>query len=746
MDKINPSNIHLSASCSLNTKFSDRSNADWSKTNLLSFVSLDGIYILKPQLDNKDGPFKISLIRNPSSQFKHPVLHQIYPKFDTIWRLLSPQQYMQVFINPALCTNIETLSLDLHPRRFRLAKWSPIISIFPKQCLLAAITTDFQLLIFKFNDDTCSGQIDLSQMFDNLWAQMQPSNGVESSRKVFKSRHQAKGGDLPNAEIDKKDFEAIRNDIHSLSFYNFCWKEMPAGDMPLLLAATISGDVVIWRVDLNAPRQNQFDVMTIIKTNLNYISSMNLLDNLLVVAVRDGQVLLYDLTPNFMTNKQARCPDTIDEVKTLNLVELQPIATLWHRDNIEVQDFYIEALGTDVYRFVLTKATNICWSIIRYQRSYDDQLATLAISDSFSAIDGLDPDVSLHQTPITWMRQAGQNRAVLVADDGSFFQLEFINASQDTIPDFHAIRTGRVDLTHLVPRALCTSPSGHLHVSISCLTLQYETAKILAPTKLLLLPTQNDWRFFVDCMNKLMDNQWLLMEQIQSPMDVCDRLDYLRAAFMELNPQQLNEISKMLKQAINDIGFPVNQVQLVKLKIVNFLLMKVSQNLGLVVGSSTSELLDKANRYINLHYIDQLLDSVFENWTETATDSRLELNSNQLISLRNYCKWIHSDYSRCSQVIVKHQERITRFITNNLEGNLDSINELCQVCQATVPFTTSKCGTCLNGHKFERCARSFIATNLKQCNEAICDHCRRHYSCSLVWPNEKHLWMCLFCH
>jgi len=726
MDDISSSNLHSISVCDLNTKFNDRCFSDWSDSNLISLVTLDGIYILKPQLDEK-GPFQIELIRNPSDRFSHPVIDDRFTKFDTIWHTLNSHQYMEVFLNPALLTNVETLSMDLYPRRYRLAKWSPVVETFPRHCLLATITVDYQLEIFNRRDNTWLSCADLSRNYNKLWNQLNPTKDLSK----------------------KDDFDTIRDNLHSLSFCNVCWKDSKVHG-PTLLSATIPGDIVIWNIPTQTKGspgvliEHQPEVKIILQTNLEYISSMRLFESLLIVSTRDGQVNLYDLTSNFKDYDsvlQTQQTNGLPVIKTLSLIELPPTATLWHRDSIEVTDFYIQQISQDAFRIVLAKSTNICWCIINYQKGTEETPATLAISDSFSAIDGLDPDVSLHQTPATWLRPACNRKAVLIAEDGSFFQLEFVDDRQDTSPEFTAIRTGRVDLARLVPRGLCTSPNGNLITMISCISLVYDPAKITAPAKLILVPTINEKKFLVECIQKLTDENWLASESIDSPMGVQDRIDYLRSTFSLLTREHLFNMHKSFEKSIAEIGMPKNVTQLVKLKIAAFLIMKLTDhtNRNMIDGDQRLSFDKKVHEIIHLYNTKTFLSIVLGGPMGNDGAVNEKLSTDQVNSLRNYFNWL----DKCPDGKQIRDQYIGRYEVLETEY-AETPNETCTLCNAEIPFVSVEYGTCNNRHRFDRCARSLLVMNLPSTDELVCEHCRRRYRTNMIWPDDN-LWLCSYC-
>lgn len=691
---------------------------DWSKSNLISVVSLDGIYILKPQLEVRQGPFQLDLIRNPSSKFRHQTGRNIGIKFNNSWQCLDNHQYMEVFLDPALMTNVETLSYDSYPRRFRLAKWSPPVERFPKQCLLTAITIDYQLLIYYQEGNSWTVLSDLSAEYDDIWSQLNLTNDLNR----------------------EGDFSITRDNLHSLSFCNLCWKEF-VNDGPVLLAATIPGDIIVWKLvtSKGTLKPLQLDLQAIFRTNLAYINSMQLFNNILIVSTRDGQIVLFDLTSNFSdfeTSLSYGSSNGLESIKALNLITLPPTILL-HKDSIEVNDFYIQPITQDTFRIVLAKSTNICWCIITYKKKTNLEPASFGISDTFSAVDGLDPDFSLHQTPAIWLKQAGHKKAVFIAEDGSFFQLEFRDDQQDASPDFNAIRTGKIDLTRMVPRGLSTSPNGHLITMISSISLMYEPAKILAPTKLMLLPTVNDKKFFSECIQRLLDEDWLALEKVQSTMDVRDRVDYLLSVFPLLSYEHFYELYKTLKKAILDIGLPTNDIQLVKLKVVAFLLTKLMLHTRSKMIEADREFNADINVYnsILLYSIDKTLSTM----RLTDAGDNETLSSCQIRSMQNYSNWLaqHPDRKR-----IRDKHILT---LKKLESNItDDSCELCSICQNEIPFESHEHGTCRNGHRFKRCARSLLITNMKINQELICEHCHRHYLTYLVWPSNN-LWLCMYC-
>lgn len=728
-----------SISCvDLNTQFRDRCHTDWSQSNIISIVTPDGIYLLKPQLELEHGPFRVEMIKNPSAQFRHDPISRLHPTFDSMWQLLSGQQYMQVFTDPSLMTNVDTISLDVYNRQYSVAKWSPVIGkIYPSRCLLATLTTDYQLMVFS-REPTCWLVVaDLSSDYDAIWSahhQVPSKNAEKLDAKRIKF----------STDVDKL-FEAIRNDIHSLSFCCMCWSERTSSfEQQLLLAATTNGDIVIWQLQINSERgtsetsvEMQFLVKTILSTNLSFMRGMELVDSLLICTSRDGQVVLYDLA-TYLTDSSSIDSEAQQFDGTTKSICNSPTAILWHSDGIEVTDFYIQRLGDDIFRIVLAKATNICWSILKYCKAADGQPATLVISDSFSAIDGLDPEITLHQNPASWMRPSGNHRAVLTADDGSFFLLEFMDDRQDSSPNFNAISTGRISLTNLVPRGLCVSPNGHLMTMISCLSLLYEPIKITAPSKLILLPVINDTRFFVDCLDCLLSDTWLSQERVESPMDVCDRIDYLRSVFPLLSSEQHDEFLKTLVDNIESIGCPKDQTQAARLKIVGLLLRKLryydNSRQALIEYTSTEDdaELDEVYESLLLRHIERVLE---------AYSHSHDMTIDHMKSLSNYFSWLDKS----------SKEEAKNLREKHMDKRSETAPETCHVCDDRVPFVSAKYGACGRGHKFERCARSLLLVTLRanDKSEFVCEDCGLHYETRLLWPSAHHglknQWTCLVC-
>ena len=754
MDSINSSNLLSLSSCDLNAKFNDRSYADWSQTNLISFVTLDGIYIIQPRLERSHGQFNIELIRNPTNKFKHLPFEESNITFDDFVHKLNNEHYIELSTDPALATvqnqTITSAASTIKSsstlpnettwfRHFRLAKWSPIIDTYPRQCLLLAITVDYQLLIYSQKNESWNVQ-DLSKEYDKIWC------------------HTGLARDLKKA-----NYETVRQNLHSLSFCNACWRPSNHHDCPLLVAATITGDLVVWQVNFRKstpPITNNiqessnhfhdvtFSVSAILKTKQEYISSMQLYDSLLIASSRDGQVALYDLTLNFEAPQEPSTGRTHqpngtnsepNNPKTIALQDIPATAILWHYDWIEVTDFYIQRLSSDTFRVVLAKSTNICWCIVHYLKKTDNEPATLAISDSFSAIDGLDPEVALHQTPATWLRPAGNRRAVLVADDGSFYQLEFFDDRQDSSPSFSAIRTGKEDLTDMLPRGLCTSPNGHLITMISTVTFMYDSYKLSTPTKLILLPTVNERKFFTESVQNLLDESWLATNNINSPMDACDSMDYILSIYSQLDNRELNRLYENFKEALINASHPKTKQQYVLLKIVGFLIMKLAEQKSFrLLGDDQSIDLEQAvYDWILMHEIDKTIGMVLSKGS--TGDHHGTLTNVQVNSLRNYMQWLLgcTEGGPIGQV---YRDRFESLISSKYKK---VPHEMCPVCQEAVNFKSIRLGFCKNQHRFFRCSRSLLILDPKD-DELECKHCGRHYMTSLLWPTDN-LWLCLFC-
>lgn len=678
--------------CDLNTKFNHRCQSDWSELNLISFVSQDGIYILRPQPENRNGPFEVQLIRNPTSKFSHVLAaNDLGPTFDKKWSTLDNNQYMQVFLDPALATHVSNMSSELYPRRYRMAKWSPIVQNFPKECILAALTTDYQLLVFARKNATWM-MADLSSEFD------------AHPLRTY-------GGD--------KSFDSVRSKLHSLSFCNICWQKR-GDDSISLLASTILGDIIVWRLVFSQQKSEKpsyyrysFVIQAILSTHTEYITSMQLEDNLLIAACRNGQVVLYDLSSHLTgCNQQAVFPIILD-----------PTAILWPEDNIEVNDLYMKRTRDHTSHIVLSKSTNICWCTMTYVKNTQENHATLTINDSFSAV-----DVS---SPATWLRPAGHNRAVFIAEDGSFFQIEFPEDHLDGTPDFETVRTGRVDLSRMVPRGLCTSSRGKLIALISSISLLFDPCKIVAPTKLIIVPTNNE--SLMDCLRKLLNEDWLISENVKSTMDVQDSIDYIRSVFPNLDHNQFHDMHKTIKEAFMSIDHPKNDSQLIKLKILAFLMMKLS--------SSSEHNLDMEYKKLDLDFFNHVLTCYVRKVLSALSQRPADLTQDQVNSLRNYNSWLKT-VPFGKQVLEGYCQQFKTLESGKYSG---VTGEHCSICRTTISFEQSKYGICASGHRFARCARSLLIVDLQKGDKLFCEHCKRHYLAYLVWPMPANLWPCIYC-
>lgn len=733
MDYICPANLFSISSCDLNTKFNDRCHADWSPANLISFVTLDGIYILKPQLEKLNTPFEIELIKNPADKFRHAPFERNGLSFDDIWNTLDNRQYMDAFLDPAILTNVTKISNDAYPRLYRSAKWSPIIETYPKQCLLAVLTVDYQLSIYIKEHGVWSVAHDLSRAYDDLWMQTPILSGT----------------------MTDSSFDGMRRNLHSLSFGTVCWKESK-GQHQYLLSTTLTGDIVIWQIDLSNDDETDFQesiinftAKLILRTNQNFINSMQFWDNLCIVSTRNGQVNLYDLNVIFdelsgqNMQQHGRERNSNDKhVPTFAIIDLAPAAILWHQDNIEVADFYLQSLNQDTFRTVLAKATNICWCTVRYKSKTESEQASLAISDSFSAIDGLDPEVSLHQTSATWLRPAGDKKAVLVADDGSFFRLEFVDDRQDTSPSFNAIGTGKVDLIDMIPRGLCTSPNGHLVTMISSVTFLVDPIKIPAPTKLILLPTINDGKFFNDCFRYLLDENWLMENKIRSPMDVRDLIDSVLSTFPHLNHHQYMRLHMLLKDEIGRSVQIKTSEYFVKLKIISFIISKLVGLDGFKQADEDPDADLEKNVYniILLDNIEQILSTSLKIGDSGDRLKGNRLSNDQVNSVRNCMSWL--DKSAAGQQIRdKYKGEIDELISSIYK---QVPYETCSICQCDIPFESCSYGTCTNKHQFSRCSRSLLVLDYSIRDKLHCVDCGRSYLTKLIWPTNN-LWLCLYC-
>lgn len=741
--------------CELNTKFSSNCSTDWSQTNYISIVSPDGIYILKPQLDIAIGPFQIELIKNPTQKFSHHETCNIGPTIETIAPKLDNNQYLEIFMNPAIMTQVSNRSFEYYSRKFRLARWSPIIDVYPRQCLLAVITMDYQLLIYAKTNNTWNVHVDLSKVYDGVWNELidaPESQGFPDKKK-------------------NDEFSRVCRNLHELSFINICWKECIENG-PMLLAATMTGDIVIWQVILTKGDEDDgkkceqhLDIKIIVRTEIANIVSMDISDNLLLISSRGGQAVIYDLSSVLETFEKFDEQSHNSLETMLSIVALPPLIVLWVQDGIDISGIYMQKTSPESYRIVLCKSTNICWCTVNYIVGTNGASSTLVVDDSFSAIDGKDPEVSLHQTPPTALKAAGKNRAYLIADDGSFFQLEFsdTNARNESSSQLTAIRTESIDLSRMIPYGLCTSPKGNLVAMVSCIGLMYETGKILAPSKVLLLPWTNDKTFVVDCIDKVLDEKWLTKENIKSPMDVSDRLDHLRSIYPLLSFEHYYELYKKLEILVKRAQRPRNEYQHVRQKIIAFLLMKlldhkyskmIESNLLVNLHNTIYPMIELYNRKLVLKSALNLCGPARKrNKATTSSDKSMiqYLSRLQQISLLHTFKrcydientkgWIRDNIDEAENEINSK----LKVLDDELKSQAEELyHELCPVCRDVVLFETPKFGICKNMHQFNRCERSLLLVDIYEKNDLVCEDCKRHYLTQAIWPISNK-WLCMYC-
>lgn len=731
MDYICPANLFSISSCDLNTKFNDRSQADWSRTNLISFVTLDGIFIIQPQLEQLEAPFGVELIKNLTAKFKHAPFEKNNPSFDCLLQSLDNHQYMAAYLDPAILANFPKIPNDNYQRHYRTAKWSPVIDVFPKQCLLAVLTVDFQLLLFAKKQGIWTITHDLSRAYDELWMQTP----------------------ILSETLHDSTFDGMRRSLHSLSFGAMCWKETreyPKAKRQYLVATTLTGELVIWRLTVTAEHAINFDIKMIIRTNQQHVDAMQFIKYLCIVTTKNGQVNLYDLNAIFdeLNAQDVQQPNTTtppkktskNRVQSTAIYDLAPTAILWHQDNIEVADFYFQTLSVDTFRMVLAKGTNICWCTIHYKPRTETEPATLAISDSFSAVDGSDPEVSLHQAPATWMKQAGERKAVLIANDGSFFRLEFVEERQDTSPSFNSIATGKVDLIDMFPRGLCTSPNGHLITMISSVTFLVDPLKIPASAKLILLPTVNEGKFFNDCFRYLLDENWLVANDVQSPMDVRDLIDSVVSTFHLLNHHQYLRLHSLLEDELRAEVQAKNGGHRIKMKIISLIISKLvgTEGPNKAEGDSSTGQENSFYGQILLENIEQILSSCLELSQPGA--ARKRLTDQQVNSVRNCMSWLDKSLAG-QQIRDKYKTKIDSMISTDYK---QVPYEVCSICQCDIPFETYGHGTCTNKHLFNRCSRSLLVLEYHKKDRLCCVDCGRSYLDELVWPTSN-LWLCLYC-
>lgn len=316
----------------------------------------------------------------------------------------------------------------------------------------------------------------------------------------------------------------------------------------------------------------------------------------------------------------------------------------------------------------------------------------------------------------------------------------------------------------MTPRGLCTSPNGHLITMISCINLVCEPAKIQALSKVVLVPWLNDKAFFVDSVEKLLDERWLEKEKITSPMDVCDRLDYLRSVYPLLSFENFLELYNKLETIARCAERPENDAQFTKLKIVAFLLLKLLQqnNAKMIEEPQKIDLNFTIYKLIDLHNKEAILRIALKeiatrqqssvnslpdgNRHQTATVDLLKVFSvQQCKSLRNVCKSLKKNTAteegfNNDEMKKSLESELDKF--KDIEDKID--NEFCYICQAEIPFISENYAACSNGHQFDRCARSLLSLDLYSGVDSVCEHCKRHYMTHSLWP-MRNKWLCEIC-
>lgn len=711
------SKLYSQSVAHLNTKFIDKCPSDWSQANVISLVTMDGIYILKPQPENPRGPFIIELIRNPREKFKHSLGRNIN-NFDEInkWKLDFKQQ-LEIYIDQSLLTNLTSRSLEMYPRRFRCTKWSPLLDVYPKQCFLAVTTIDYQLLIYANSQDNWIVHTDLTKIYDQVWSRMQEEQ--------------------QNNKVNIDQFEELRQVLHEVSFSSLCWKRIKAsnevGYNTYLLSATLTGDIVLWKV-LFQSLTTSLGITKIFRTNLARITAMSFYESFLIVTTQDGRLTLFDLT-NCFDDESATIDDTtISNQQQVQMSTIDEWAELWHSDGIEISDFCIQKISETSFRIIISKSTHICWSIVEYSRDLETGSNTIFLKDTYASIDGCDPDVTMHQMPPISLKSSTGEKVIFAALDGSIFELKFIPSRPDLGPECTAIRFDRLDLTRTVPGGLCASPNGHLIVLVSTISMLYEPQKIFAPTKVILFPWVGNSEFLMECLNNLLSEDWLRDKNITSPMDVCDMIDYLRSIYPLLTHEHYQEIYMLLKNESSKLMCPKNLQQFTKLKIVNILLEKIlSQNNSKMIEAKDMIELDSLYRAIQIYNHRLLLEAACHTEDSIIIDEGINC-SRQLKSLDNMRKWLRK----------YNEDLLKEFSQLSLLDDKQPETETCMICNEVIPFENERNGHCVNGHLFDRCAHSLVIIDLITTQYLKCDDCNRFYIVPPIWSNRTG-WLCCFC-
>lgn len=659
-------------------QINNTSSLKWSPENKIAVLTDEGVRILSFPCSPCEGGYLLhvekSYIRNPDDALDLAGRYNA----DFLLRHLDTEAQHYLMLDHTLSPG--TSNAPLH-KTYRTVEWSPQHLPQKKRCLLATLTIDHRLQLWR--EGAHGDWQPIAELSDMFYKQMK-----ERWKDVQHPEQDPLGASArATAELDR-----LMQRTFSVAAVELVWSHLfTFPGMPhfaLLIEAMRSGLLVFWKVQpSDCEGEWCCEVIKEEQTKLTFVNKLcwqetSLLSGVLIAGSCDGRVIAF---PALMEDQTLR---------------IGPALELWETDQIPVQQIVsqVSQPSETCLIFVTKSRYLLCFRV-----SYDEgELALHLQKSNFSKDACTQPVTAIDKCP-----SRDYDLHVILSTLGR--DIIEVKMTKDLA---FLCRKLKIELpSTLEPMGLGISRNGVYVGILSHIATMYDQFRVKEPLQLII-------HCIVD-IDKVCD---LVLGGIChgacSLADLADCLDKIHLHMCNRGTLPLTMRAFLSGAAENPSQLNTKELQLFRY------LESVK------VATTGAEESEKNVKRASELILQRHIMSLVEKYTECK-----ELNSDQTLSARLFADWMFLSTSTCDGALYR---MIKEDPSSVKAGTL--AKEMCVICGGDVPMKSMYYGECSRRHRFGRCMHSLLV-----CHETPNHKCASCHTLShkrSIWEKDP---LCIFC-
>lgn len=662
----------------------------WSDDNKLVVCIEKGVYVMSTNHIPFESDYPLTFHQQGISAFQEILIFDVKVNRALLHSKLPTDDEHAMMLDHTISPLTANAS---HFLTFKSAHWSPVGVIDEGCCILAVLTMDHRLILYREVGNKWSSLIDLSVKFYNqhkeIWEKDKQEESTET-RDISFMLQQMKERTYKLAAINMTWTQKFSSLAVSTSDENitFCF----------LIVAMKSGHIIFWKV----VSVEMIEVVAEWDSKLGYISSLcwqqtHHNSGFLILGANSGRIVLL---PVWITAEGGE-------------LEFGENEAIWiDEDLISVSQILVMKQSDSSYIVVATKDIYLISCEVIVQESD-------VIVRKIGHIKG---HYSLSATGLCRRgNEVPHSKLALTSRDGRTIALSVKNSIQNITIDQEEILVD-VEIDKLAPQGICCSRNGTLFAVLYNIPIMYDCHVTREPLKLVIF-TMTSLKEIASNLVKCSDSNvrnTSICNQFSQLFDYLDSLHAHLALGFSIPP--------ILEDLILCDVKSLDKQRLIRLQLIRHM----AKVLLLTLSSSDEqckkikERLEMVESLIMRQHIFTIIGK-FQN-------KLMELSDRQKQSMLLMNDWLRKQFNMVVQNIYPNLgEKIPE------SPNLIPCREKCRICKEEVPLEKIQYGECPKSHKFGRCCKSLL---LCDSNYQKCKSCKILCSSPAVWYPDP---FCTFC-